>query len=271
MLKYCVWFKNINEGAFPLEDLHLNTLLFLIVAGFIAAFIDSVVGGGGLISVPALLTTGLPPTVVLGTNKLASTMGTLTSSLSFLQSKKVNVRLVTKLLPLTIIGSGLGVIVVQKIPPEFLKPVILVILILVTIYTLWKKDWGMTSDVRIMTVKATVLLAMAAFIIGFYDGFLGPGTGSFLIFVFLLLGYDFLESAGNAKVLNLGSNLSALIVFIYFDSVNFYYGIPMGIAMVLGAFVGSRVAIRKGAAYVKLLFIGITVSLIGKSLWDYLS
>ncbi|OEF97604.1 sulfite exporter TauE/SafE family protein [Desulfuribacillus alkaliarsenatis] len=254
-----------------MDDININILLFLILAGFIAAFIDSVVGGGGLISVPALLTTGLPPTVVLGTNKLASSMGTLMSMTSFFRSGKINVPLVAKLLPLTLVGSALGVYVVQMLPPEFLKPIILVLLILVTIYTVSKKDWGMASTFSVMTTKMAILVALAAFVIGFYDGFLGPGTGSFLIFVFLLMGFDFLQSAGNAKVLNFGSNISALVVFIYFDSVNFYYGIPMGLAMVVGAYFGSRLAISKGAAYVKILFIGITVTLIGKSIWDYIN
>ncbi|WP_332633588.1 sulfite exporter TauE/SafE family protein [Halalkalibacter flavus] len=253
-----------------MEDISLDILTFLIFAGFAAAFIDSVVGGGGLISIPALLFTGLPPSVALGTNKLAATMGSLTSTINFLRSGKINKRLVVKLLPLSIIGSGIGVYVVQLIPPEFLKPIILVLLVLVTIYTLLKKDWGMESTFKKLSLKTTIFIVLATLILGFYDGFLGAGTGSFLIFAFLLLGFDFVESAGNAKVLNFGSNLAALITFILFNSVNFYYGIPMGIAMVLGAFVGSRVAIKSGAAYVKLLFIAITVVLIGKSIWDYI-
>jgi uncharacterized membrane protein YfcA len=253
-----------------MEDISLDILTFLIFAGFAAAFIDSVVGGGGLISIPALLFTGLPPSVALGTNKLAATMGSLTSTINFLRSGKINKRLVVKLLPLSIIGSGIGVYVVQLIPPEFLKPIILVLLVLVTIYTLLKKDWGMESTFKKLSLKMTIFIVLATLILGFYDGFLGAGTGSFLIFAFLLLGFDFVESAGNAKVLNFGSNLAALITFILFNSVNFYYGIPMGIAMVLGAFVGSRVAIKSGAAYVKLLFIAITVVLIGKSIWDYI-
>ncbi|UTR13545.1 TSUP family transporter [Salipaludibacillus sp. LMS25] len=253
-----------------MEDISLVILTFLIFAGFAAAFIDAVVGGGGLISIPALLFTGLSPSVALGTNKLAATMGALTSTINFLRSGKINKKLVVKLLPLSIIGSGIGVYVVQLIPPEFLKPIILTLLILVTIYTIIKKDWGMKSTFKKLSMKMTIFIVLATLILGFYDGFLGAGTGSFLIFSFLLLGFDFVESAGNAKVLNFGSNLAALITFILFNSVNFYYGIPMGIAMVLGAFVGSRVAIKSGAAYVKVLFIAITVVLIGKSVWDYI-
>ncbi|CAN2253922.1 sulfite exporter TauE/SafE family protein [Bacillus vallismortis] len=252
-----------------MDGISTEVLLFLIAAGFAAAFIDSVVGGGGLISIPALLFVGLPPSVALGTNKLAATMGALTSTINFLRSGQINKRLVFKLLPLSIIGSGAGVYVVQLIPSAFLKPIILVLLILVTIYTLFKKGWGMESSFKELTKKMTFFIVSAALLLGFYDGFLGAGTGSFLIFSFLLLGFNFVESAGNAKVLNLGSNIAALITFMLFSSVDFRYGIPMGIAMIIGALVGTRVAIKNGAAYVKVLFVGITVVLIGKSIWDY--
>lgn len=252
-----------------MSEISIEILIFLIAAGFAAAFIDSVVGGGGLISIPALLFAGLPPSVALGTNKLAATMGALTSTINFLHSGKINKKLVIKLLPLSIIGAGAGVYVVQLIPSEFLKPIILILLILVTIYTLFKKGWGMESNFKELTKKMAYFIALAALLLGFYDGFLGAGTGSFLIFSFLLLGFNFVESAGNAKVLNLGSNIAALITFMLFSSVNFQYGIPMGIAMILGALVGTRVAIKNGAAYVKVLFVGITVLLIGKSIWDY--
>lgn len=254
-----------------MEDISISILLFVIFAGFLAAFIDSVVGGGGLISVPALLTTGMPPLTVLGTNKLASSFGSFTSSYSFWRAHHVDKKLVLKLLPLTIIGSVSGVFVVQLIPPDFLKPIIIFILIIVTIYTLSKKDWGLTASFSKFSVKIGIFIACAACIIGFYDGFFGPGTGSFLIFAFLIVGFDFLRSAGSAKVLNFGSNISALAVFWYFDAVNIWYGLPMGLAMVAGSFVGARLAIKKGTAYVKLLFLIVTGTLITKLIWDYLS
>ncbi|TCP68274.1 TSUP family transporter [Baia soyae] len=252
-----------------MDNISIEMLIFLVGAGFLAAFIDSVVGGGGLISIPALLFTGLPPTIALGTNKLASTMGALTSTISFMRSGKVNQKLVMKLFPLSVVGSALGVYIVQLVPSAFLKPLILVLLICVTIYSIMKKDWGMTSTFTSMTLKLAIFIATATFIIGFYDGFLGAGTGSFLLFAFLIMGFDFVESAGNAKALNFGSNLAALATFILFDSVHFTYGLSMGAAMVLGAIVGSKVAIQKGAAYVKILFISVSILMISKSVWDY--
>ncbi|MCP3742009.1 TSUP family transporter [Rossellomorea sp. BNER] len=252
-----------------MEDINIYTLLLLVGFGFLAAFIDSVVGGGGLISIPALLFSGLPPSTAIATNKLASSMGSLTSTIAFIRSGKVDFRLVSKLFPLVFIGSLLGALLVKFISPELLKPLVLVLLIVVAIYTILKKNWGNESTYRKLTWQKALLFAFAIFGIGFYDGFLGAGTGSFILFAFLLIGFDFLQSAGNAKFLNFESNIAALILFIFLDMVNFAYGIPMGIAMILGALVGSNFAIKKGVAYVRVLFILVTVFLIGKNLLDY--
>ena len=244
-------------------------MLFVIIAGFVAAFIDSVVGGGGLISIPALLFTGISPTAALATNKLSSTMGSLTSTISFIRAGKVDFKFVVRFLPLTLIGSVLGAYVVHFVSPDILKPLILVLLVVVAIYTIAKKDWGKESVYKGLTRNKMLLLIFAIFAIGFYDGFLGPGTGSFLLFAFLMIGFDFIQAAGNAKILNFGSNIAALIIFLSLGSVNFVYGIPMGLAMVAGAMVGTKFAIRKGASYVRVLFICVTVLLIGKNLLNY--
>ncbi|MED0758471.1 TSUP family transporter [Aneurinibacillus thermoaerophilus] len=253
-----------------MEQVSVEMLLFIMAAGFLASFIDSVVGGGGLISIPALLLTGLPSTVVLGTNKLASTMSSCTSTLSFIRSGKVNIKLVAWLFPLSLVGSALGAYTVTKIPPEFLKPLVIILLILVSIYTLFKKNWGTESTYKGLTKGLALFAIITAFVIGFYDGFFGPGTGSFLLFSFLLMGFDFVGAAGNSKVLNFASNIAGLVTFMVLGSVNYQYGIPMGLAMIAGALVGTQVAIRKGAAYVKPLFISITALLIGKQIWDML-
>ncbi|RAL20648.1 TSUP family transporter [Thermoflavimicrobium daqui] len=249
-------------------DLDLSMLLFLVISGFIAAFIDSVVGGGGLISIPVLLATGLPPAVALGTNKLASTLASLTSTISFMKSGKISVKLVLYLIPLSFIGSISGAYIVKQIPSEFLKPMIVVLLIIVTIFTLFKKNWGQSSTYQGLSWKSGIFIALAALLIGFYDGFLGGGTGSFLLFSFLLIGFDFVQAAGNSKVLNFTSNIAALGMFIYLGQVNYIYGITMGISMIIGAWIGSNMAIKKGSSYVKILFVTMTVILISKQVWD---
>ncbi|MCY9589063.1 hypothetical protein PC41400_26270 [Paenibacillus chitinolyticus] len=250
-----------------MEALSWELLLFLIVTGFLAAFVDSIVGGGGLITVPALLFTGLPPALVLGTNKLAGTMCSLTSMTSFLLSGKIHFRLAAALFPLSLAGSMLGALLVHRIPSEFLKPLVVVLLIAVTVYTLLKKNWGAASTFSGLTSRSRFWLAAGAFVIGFYDGFFGPGAGSFLIFLFLLLGFDFVGASANSKVLNFASNIGALVTFFLLDSVSLAYGIPMGIAMIGGALAGTRFAIRKGASFVKPLFLIMTTVLIGKQLW----
>lgn len=254
-----------------MEQPSFEILIFLITAGFVASFIDSVVGGGGLISVPALLAAGLPPGIALGTNKLGGTMSSLTSSLSFLLSGKMDLRLVKKWFPLSLLGSAAGAYTVRLIPPDFLKPLVIVLLITVTVYTLFKRKGPVRSGSPKLTVKTIAAGGLVALAIGYYDGFFGPGTGSFLLFAFVLLGFDFVTAAGNAKALNLASNAGSLAVFAGMGYINFYYGVPMALAMIAGALIGSRVAIRKGAAYVKPLFILITALLIGKQLWDMLT
>jgi len=253
-----------------MESINLDMIFFLMAVGFIASFIDSVVGGGGLISLPALLLTGMPPTMALGTNKMASVMGSCTSTISFMRSGKIDIGIIKYLFPLSFIGSVLGVIAVQQVPSQFLKPLVIVMLVVVTIYTFTKKEWGDISTYNGLTKRTVYLSGIIAFTIGFYDGFFGPGAGSFFIFAFLMIGFDFVMAAGNSKALNFASNIAAVITFIYFDSINYYYAVPMGLAMIIGALVGSNLAIKKGAAYVRPLFLFMSVVLISKQLWDVL-
>lgn len=248
-----------------------SVLIILIVFGFLASFIDSVVGGGGLIALPALLFTGLNPAGAVATNKLASTMGCLTSNIMFYRSGNLDIKSGFKLFPLTFIGSILGAFTVHLMDPEMLKPLMLVMLGIVAIYTIFKKDWGSVSTHKALSFRHFIIFTFLIFAIGFYDGFLGPGTGSFLIFSFLLIGYDFLKAAGNAKLLNLGSDIGALLMFIYLGQVNYTYGLIMGLAQIAGGIFGSKFAIKKGSGYVRALFIVVTFLLLTKNIYDYIN
>lgn len=252
-------------------DLDLHVLLILILFGFLAAFIDSVVGGGGLISLPALMFVGLPPSSAVATNKLAGTMGSLTSTITFYRSGKLDIKSVYKLFPFVFIGSMIGAWIVHLLDPNVLKPLMLIMLAAVAVYTIFKKDWGGVSTYKKLTPGRYVLFVVVITLIGFYDGFLGPGTGSFLLFAFLMVGFDFLKSAGNAKFLNFGSNIAALLMFIYLDQINYAYGLPMGLAQIAGAIVGSKFAIKRGSGYVRKLFIVVTIILLLKNTYDYFS
>ncbi len=250
-------------------ELDPSIIILLITFGFIAAFIDSVVGGGGLITLPALMFTGLSPSAAIATNKLASSLGSFTSSIMFFRSGHLDLKTLGKLLPVTFIGSVLGAYVVSIVDPEILKPVMLVMLAVVAVYTIFKKDWGNISKEKTLSTIHFALFVLLIGFIGFYDGFLGPGTGSFLMFAFLWIGFDFLKAAGNAKVLNFGSNFAALIMFIILGQVNFAYGLIMGVAQIFGSIAGSRFAIKRGSGYVRILFIVMTVLLLAKHSWDY--
>lgn len=220
-------------------EFDLNILLIIILFGLIASFIDSVVGGGGLISLPALLAVGMDPATALGTNKLASSFGSFTSTMKFIRAKKVDFDIVGKLFPLSFVGSIFGAITATYLPPEYLKPLAIIILALVTIYS--------------------------------YDGFLGGGTGSFFLFALLMIGLDYLHAAGNAKFLNFASNIGALLLFMVLGHVNYIYGLSMAVSMVIGSYLGVTFAIKKGVSYVKVLFIIVTITLILKNLYDYIS
>jgi uncharacterized membrane protein YfcA len=250
-------------------DLDPQVLTILILLGFLAAFIDSVVGGGGLIALPALLFVGLNPTTAVATNKLAGTMGSLTSVISFYRSGKLDFRSVIKYFPLAFIGSLIGAWTVTLISPDKLKPLMLIMLAAVGVYTIFKKDWGGSTTIKKLSPVRIFGLIFLLLAIGFYDGFLGPGTGSFFIFTFLMLGFDFLKAAGNAKFLNLGSNLAALLMFVYLDEVHYIYGFIMGIAQIFGAIVGTQFAIKKGSTFVRKLFIIVTMTLLLKNTYDY--
>ncbi|PTL00321.1 hypothetical protein BUZ41_10465 [Staphylococcus haemolyticus] len=251
-------------------EITLNIILIIIAFGFLAAFIDAVVGGGGLISTPALLAIGMPPSLALGTNKLASSFGSLTSAIKFIRSGKVDLNIVLKLFPFVFIFAAGGASLATMLPAQVLKPLIIIILSLVLIYTIMKKDWGNVRTFSKLTIGKAIIFVSLMFIIGFYDGFLGGGTGSFMLFVLLMFGFDFLSAAGNAKVLNFASNLGALVLFIILGQVDFVYCLIMAVSMIIGSYVGAQFAISKGVGYVKILFIIVTAVLILKNTYDYI-
>ncbi len=250
-------------------DLDILKVLFLVVAGFIASFIDSTVGGGGLISTPSLLSMGLPVPFALGTNKVAASTGCLASVLSFWKAGKIQ-KAAFALMPLSFIGSAMGAYVVYLLPEKLMKNIIVIMLIAVAVYTYRRKDWGDTPTTTELGVKQLIGAIVMSLLLGFYDGFFGPGTGSFLIFGFLYLGYDFVTAAGNAKALNLASGLGALVSFAMSGTIIWSYGIIMAIAMFIGGICGSRVAIKNGASYVRPLFLIVTTLLIGKQVYEIL-
>ncbi|CAI8994561.1 TSUP family transporter [Brevibacillus sp. BC25] len=250
-------------------EMDLSTIVLLAVFGFIAAFIDSTVGGGGLVSLPALLGLGMPPYLALGTNKLAGTISSATSSYTFIKNGKFDKKLMLILFPVSLIGAYFGAKTVLFVPQEFLKILVVIMMALIFVYTLFNKRFGQDSNYKGLTKFTLGIGIPFTFLIGFYDGFFGPGTGSFFVFLMVLLfGYDFVIAAGNGRILNLASNISALFVFTMEGKVVFMTGLIMGIAMLLGANLGAKMAIKTGVRYVRPLFLVVSITLIVKMVYE---
>ncbi len=244
------------------------TIAILAVAGFVAAFFDSIVGGGGIISLPALLAVGVDPRLALGTNKLAATGASLMATIRYTNAGVVDLALVLRLIPFAAVGSMFGAATVLEIDNDLIRRLVLVVMVLMTAYVVARPAFGTTNRFHGLTPATLAAAVGFASVIGFYDGFLGPGTGSFLIFAFVgIHGYDFVHAAGNARVLNFASNAAALAFFGLQGTVDYALGLPMLAAMVAGAYAGSHFGIRHGTAWVKPLFVAVTAALMAYLLY----
>lgn len=231
-------------------------LIFMCFAGFIAAFVDSIAGGGGLISVPAYMLIGLPPAMVNGTNKFSASSASFTSSIKFIKSKKADFKILKFALPFTVIGSIIGAGTALSIPESFLKTIISVLIIFIGIYTYFSKKLGLDENFTGYTTKNIIFTCILALSIGFYDGFFGPGTGTFLIFgLIAIFGFDFTKASGNARVMNFTSNIVALIVYAINGKILYAYGIPVAVFSIIGARLGTQFALKNGAKFIKPIFI----------------
>lgn len=239
-----------------------ETMVFLALAGFVAAFIDSQVGGGGIISLPALLAVGLPPHLALGTNKFGATAASLSASVNYGRSGAVPWRQAALWMPLAFGGSLLGVWLVLRVAADHLLALVLVLMAAMAAYTLLRPRFGKEDRPTLPTRRELAAMASMALLIGTYDGFLGPGTGSFLLFAIVaLLGYGFRKAAALGRVLNFASNAGALAYFLGRDLVAWEYGIPMAVATLAGGWVGSHVGLAHGDRWLKPLFVAITLAL----------
>jgi uncharacterized membrane protein YfcA len=247
----------------------LLKIIFLCTAGFFASLVDSIAGGGGIISVPAFLIAGIPPHIALGTNKFSSSCGSFTSSLKFTQSNKVDFKLLKFLIPFSLVGALLGVSAVLIISTGYLTNIVLVLLLSIGVFSLFSKAVGLEDKFKGFNRKNIALGILLALVMGFYDGFFGPGAGSILIFGMIgIFGFDFVRAGGNAKVLNFVSNITSLVIFAFHFQINYIYGIPVAIAMILGARVGVRLAINKGAKLIKPIFVAMSLAAAIKMLYQ---
>ena len=239
-------------------DLALQTVLLLGVAGFVAGWVDAVVGGGGLVQIPALLL-GMPsaaPAQVLATNKFASVWGTATASVTYYRRVRPDLRTALPMAAVAYVGAILGAFIGLHIPKSAFYPIILVMLVVVGAYTLLKPSVGELTRLRFTGARHTTAAVAIGFVIGVYDGALGPGTGSFLVFALVgLMGYAFLEASAKAKITNLATNLGALTVFVPGGNVVWVVGAVMAAMNLLGGYVGARTAVSRGSRFIRVVFV----------------
>ena len=246
-------------------------LCFLMFAAFFAGLIDSMVGGGGLIQVPALFSSfpNAAPATLFGTNKLAAIGGTFTSAINYLRVVKLPVRAMCIAAIFALGGSFLGAYTVTLVSGDFVRIFLPCLLLGLLIFTLVKKNMGLKHHPQLNTLQARVFLTLGVGAIGFYDGFLGPGTGSFFMFLFAhFLGFDFLHSAAATKVLNSVTNLAALALFIPTGHIDWSVAFVMLVFNILGGRIGSGLALKNGSQFIRKVFIVVVLVLIVKTASD---
>ncbi|WP_349826808.1 sulfite exporter TauE/SafE family protein [Brevibacterium litoralis] len=256
-----------------MPELEITTLVLLLVAGFAAGWVDAVVGGGGLIQLPALLLVpGVTPIQALAANKVASIMGTSVAALTFARKLRPEPRTYVPLGLAALVGAIVGAMLATFIPEQAFTPVILVVLVGVGTLTLAKPTMGVLTDLRWDGWKHVGgALAIGAGI-GLYDGALGPGTGSFfVILLVMVLGYGFMPASALGKIANFCTNLGALIFFVPAGHVLWELGLAVGVANLLGGYVGAKTAMAKGSGFVRVVFIVIVGVLTLKLGWDLVS
>ena len=249
----------------------MTDYLVLAAAAFLAGLIDAVVGGGGLIQIPALFSTltSVAPATLLGTSKLAGIWGTGAAAVNFARRITIQWSTAAPAAAAAFVLSFLGAYTVTKIPPDFIRKLLPFILVAVAIYTLKKKDLG-TQHVPLHTGwQEKSLAVLIGGSIGFYDGFFGPGTGSFLVFLFVrVFRYNFLSAAAVSKIVNVACNLAALLWFGYSGHLLWKVGIMMAVLNVAGSLIGSRLALRHGSGFVRKIFLFVVSALILKTGYD---
>lgn len=254
-------------------DPDLLTVGLLLVAGFTAGWVDAVVGGGGLIQLPALLLVpGITPVQALATNKLGSIMGTSVSALTYYRRVGPDLRTAAPMALTALAGAVGGAALAAQIPAELFTPIILVVLLAVAGWTIARPRIGAQTDLRWSGRGHHLAAAGLGLLIGGYDGLLGPGTGTFLVISLVsVLGYAFLPASALAKIVNFATNAGALIFFVPYGAVLWGLGAALGVANLTGGYLGARMAVARGSGFVRVVFLVVVLALITRLAWDVLT
>ncbi len=251
-----------------------SMIALLGIGALFAGFVDAVVGGGGLIQIP-LLFSALPnhaPATLFGTNKIASIVGTGSAAIQYTRRIRLTFSITAAGAIAALCGAWLGARAVSLMDPTFLKPIILVLLVVVAIYTFHRKDFGTANTSVEVSQGATLRIVTIALTLGFYDGFFGPGTGSFFIFLLIrFLNMDFLRASATAKILNFATNLAAISLFASTGAILWKIGAFMAVCNLTGALIGSHMALTRGVSFVRHLFLFVVTMLIARLAWEILA
>lgn len=241
-----------------MDDPTLTVLALLAVAALAAGYVDAVVGGGGLIQLPALLI-GLPgaaPVQILATNKIAAICGTTVASATYYRRIRPDPKTFGPMMACAFVGAIGGAAVASQIPRSAFEPIVLVVLVVLGTYVVAQPDIGEETLLRLSGARHVGTAMAVGAVIGFYDGALGPGTGTFFVFALVgLLGYDFLEASAKTRLANWATNLGALALFIPTGAVLWKVGLLMGACNLLGGYLGARMAVERGARFVRAFFV----------------
>lgn len=248
-------------------ELSLGALFILFGAALLAGFVDAIAGGGGIITVPALLAVGFPPHLALGTNKLQASFGSLTATLNYRRAKLLRLRELAFGIGFTALGAVVGTLAVQFISADNLEKILPILLVLIFIYVLYNPDLGAIHTPH--RIAPGVFYLIFGCLIGFYDGFFGPGTGSLWTIAFAFwLGFDLKKATAHTKALNFTSNFVSLGAFLLAGHVAIFAGVIMGLGQILGAYAGSHMVLKKGTRFVRLFFLCVVAITIAKLLWS---
>jgi uncharacterized protein len=235
-----------------------SQIIILCIGAFAAGFIDAIVGGGGLVQTPVTLVTlpQYPLASLLGTTKIPSIFGASIAAIQYSLKVSLNWRLLAIMCSIALAAAYAGSKTVTVVSNSFMKPVLFAVLIIVAIYTYTKKDFGLAVNNTMSKNKQTIYAILFAAAIGFYDGFIGPGAGSFMVLFFIgALGFDFLKASAHSKLLNVSTNLGSIIYFSGSGHILYYYAIPMAACNFTGSLIGSRLAILKGNKFIRIFFL----------------
>lgn len=246
-------------------------IVLLCLAAFFAGFIDAIVGGGGLIQTPMglILLPNLPVSTVIGSLKVPAFSGTSFAAWQYVKKVTINWKILSIMMLLACPSAFLGSTLLTYVSNDFMKPLLLIVLPLLAIYTYAKKNFGQHQEKNI-SPKTQIINAIAiSFVVGLYDGFIGPGTGSFLVVAFIaIMGFDFLHASANAKMVNLATNFGSICLFMLKGEIIWAIALPMAASNALGGWMGAKLAINKGNGFIRIFFMVVVIGTLIRFAYD---